>query len=1226
MRKVRFLKSKKICLVVFGLFLLCTAGLAFLRMNASAEDNLAEINPDDWRLEAFFLDIEADNGRNPVRDATWDTGELSYSNQVNRIYTLQVNYHNENMNQSYQPGELQLRVPNPFANIDKTATGFEVEAYSFGDDPIDSEDPTHDWFYNSDTYLDDGYFVFTNRVPFEAQANVEGSVQITFNLFSKQFYQIDEYPDKVVKTFTKDHIQATLNNNPEVVSNEVSFTFKRTSIYNWRHSIATIQLTPDKVYARDDFYENAGDYIWVRWRYAIETHAGARLDESHRADFIGYSDYSVTTDSIPQDVVILQKDPNISIARDDETGITTFTSSGYCTSAYFYIGYPRSIYNEAAGTNIITQDIDLNTIYSDGVDWFLMDDDEKTIDLSLYDFIYEGNVVGIEKEMNNMGTYNDSDGIYAQQLRKENIYLSASIHGAALDYTGEEYTLIINDDLLYSEDAATGETQRVSESNYYFTTIGVNPLIDANNERIGCDEYTMKVYARQRGSSDYSLKYTSTPTSCSFSSRSLGSYIADWYVEYSGLRKPVKQAYISTRFVITVPDAPDNGFIHNFARIQQTKNGVVQNVVGIESYANERTRNDVADFDLATYGSYQQRAVATMPWTFYTIPEIKRGYSATAFTNTPEYNVEDDVFYGEVRFRGAISDYNEDGYLGRWYYARDQFDSQYLHKAISLYGILPKGAVLDSTPEELIADFMPEQLTINEILGANGGRLFRSYDEAYEYFTTHMSVEITENWRNNGSTKIHYIVDFSDKPFTTFDCQHANSSRHYANAITMKAKYHITYDTYRELGLKYDFYAAIEDDWEDKSSPLIPSSWFYKDDNRYGEQYIDINENGMTNDFMAKNPATATLLPVVSSKQDITTYVKSDDDAQYNTIDTRIEPGDDYSYKLRLRNSTSRITNAVIYTNIEEAYGDNPHWSGAFLGVDTTYAESQKDNDGNPLTVKVYWSPKADAKSLSNEEDGWSEYDEATTDKTLIKSLAFQYLDMNGNPAVLPVSNYSYVLVKMRSPSDDGITTYAFNKSFSEWNPIDNLNGEIMHQITGIESNVVRVYFRQNITATAKIIWDDDCDDGNRPSELSFRLFNGDDLIEEKTINVATDDYALFEGLDIVDRENYRIEIDSIEPYIVSLDIDGDTLTYAFTATITCPSDPDPEPEPTPNPDPDPDPTPTPTPEPEPETPEEPNTPDIPNTYDSILINSMTVVLFATASVATVAYAKRRKN
>ena len=191
MRKVRFLKSKKICLVVFGLFLLCAAGLAFLRTSASAEDNLAEVNPDDWRLEAFFLDIEADNGRNPVQDATWDTGELSYSNQVNRVFTLQVNYHNENMNQSYQPGELQLRVPNPFANIDKTATGFEVEAYSFGDDPIDSENPTHDWFYNSDTYLDDGYFVFTNRVPFEAQANVEGSVQITFNLLSKQFHQID---------------------------------------------------------------------------------------------------------------------------------------------------------------------------------------------------------------------------------------------------------------------------------------------------------------------------------------------------------------------------------------------------------------------------------------------------------------------------------------------------------------------------------------------------------------------------------------------------------------------------------------------------------------------------------------------------------------------------------------------------------------------------------------------------------------------------------------------------------------------------------------------------------------------------------------------------------------------------------------------------------------------------------------------------------------------------
>ena len=1232
--------------VIFGAVLLCLAGLAIFRMSASAEDNLAEVNPEDWRLETFFLDIEADNGRTPVQDASWDTGEVSYMEEMNRVFTLQVNYHNNNMSQTYQPGELQLRVPNPFANIDKNRAGFEVKDYSFGADPIDSTKPTHDWLYNSDTYLDDGYFVFTNRVPFDAQANMEGSVQITFNLFSRQFTQIDDFRDKVVMTFTKDHIQATLNNNPEVISNEASFTYKRTSLYNWIYSRATIELVPDKVYARDDFYENASNYIWVRWRYSVDCVTGARLQDHHDDSYIGYTDYSFTTDSIPQDVVILQKDPNITITRDSETGLTTFTPTGsYYGTAYFYIGYPKSIYNEEAGTNIVTHDIDLNTVYSDTTEWIVMDSDEKTIDLSKYDFIYEGNVVGIQKEMG-VTTWVDADKVYAQHLRNESLYLSAKIYGASLDYSGEEYTLMINDDLMYSEDAATGETQRIPDTNYSFANISVNQLVDPNGEKIDCSEYSMKIYTRRRGSSNFVERFASTPTRCTVSSLVFSSYTVDWYVEYSGLHRPVERAYIVANYNITIPDAPDTGFIHNFARIQQTKNGVVQNTVGIESYANERTRNDVADYDLATYGSYQQRAVGSQPWYYYTIEKLKRGYSATVSAPTPEYDTETDAFHGEAVFQGAISDYNNRNYLGKWYYAADQFDPQYLHKAISFYAILPKGAVLDSTPEELIASFSPERyLMIDEIRDASGTKLFNSYDEAYEYYTSHTSVEITENWRNSGSTKIHFIVDFSENPFTTFNCEHTNGSRHYANAYKVKAKYHITYDTYRELGLKYDFYVAIEDDWPDKSSPLIPSSWFYKDDDRFGELYADINENGLRNDFMSKGLDTITLLPVASTRQDIITFVKSDEEPQYDTADTKIEPGADYSYKLRLRNSTSRITNAVIYTNIEEAYGNNPHWQGSFLGVDTTFAETQKDNNDNPLTIKVFWSPKADAKSLSNAEDEWQEYDEATTDKSSVKSLAFQYLDQNGDPAVLPVSNYSYVEVKMRAPDDENITTHAYNKSFSEWNPIDNLNGNIIHQITGIESNIVRVYFRQKITATAKIVWDDDCDDSNRPTELTFRLFNGDDLVEAKTINVATDSSAQFEDLDISDRENYRIEMDSISPYTIAVDTDGNTLTYTFTASIVCQPDPEPDPDPTPEPDPtpsptpdpepdpepepEPEPTPSPTPDPEPEPEPEPEPtpepqPDTPNTHDSILTNVVIITTFAGVSAVTIARLKRR--
>ena len=78
------------------------------------------------------------------------------------------------------------------------------------------------------------------------------------------------------------------------------------------------------------------------------------------------------------------------------------------------------------------------------------------------------------------------------------------------------------------------------------------------------------------------------------------------------------------------------------------------------------------------------------------------------------------------------------------------------------------------------------------------------------------------------------------------------------------------------------------------------------------------------------------------------------------------------------------------------------------------------------------------------------------TDTSKVKSLAFEYLDNEGNPAILPVNSFTYVLIKMKSPADESIKTLARMDCRTQWTALDDL-GNPVDFITGINSNVVKV-------------------------------------------------------------------------------------------------------------------------------------------------------------------------
>ena len=78
------------------------------------------------------------------------------------------------------------------------------------------------------------------------------------------------------------------------------------------------------------------------------------------------------------------------------------------------------------------------------------------------------------------------------------------------------------------------------------------------------------------------------------------------------------------------------------------------------------------------------------------------------------------------------------------------------------------------------------------------------------------------------------------------------------------------------------------------------------------------------------------------------------------------------------------------------------------------------------------------------------------TNPSLVKSLAFEYLDSNGNPAVFPANSLTYVLIKMKAPDQENVKELARMDCWTLWTAMDDFDRPVDF-ITGINSNVVKV-------------------------------------------------------------------------------------------------------------------------------------------------------------------------
>lgn len=1058
------------------LFIAVFASLFSLRAD-TVDEETGEVLTDNWELNTVFYDSTVDNGKTPLTEINWDASDGGYDEGTPRVITVQINYKNNSAVTTYQPGELEIAIPHLLYNSSSECN------YTVTTGANDDSHTGYDW----NKSYNDGTYIFTNAYNIEEKANLEGSIQLIYNITPRK-----ETPEKFLDECIHNHsreLQAVLSYNKinelneieniNIISNILTFSYTRTYIHPWNYIPYTLNKTAQKISSMDGL--PIGNYIWVKYYFTITRHSS----NTGSYPLIPATNLKIT-DIFPSECIVLNDNMEQLIAINNMyeipvANINTVVAGGNSTSVVktLLVGYPTTIYNEDNNNLNITNYAELFGKYENKSEIEKLDDSRVSLNLNNFMFNYEGDLYTISKtshsSSNHYSTFmlDKEFDFHGSSYQIDNDF-SYQIIGSAV-YTGHPLTVRLGDDLLYITDS-NGNYRRLLDDEYYLYKIALPKLRNGNNITIPYDKYEITLYVRYANSTTYLpyLKLDSSNSEGQIITFSPDEKIVGFYYEFLDLTESLK---ITTEYTnidnVEYTIKPNSniseaGKVYNFNYIQVYINGILQNQPTIDSYNNFITKDEIAQFDMQTYGTYLQRDYASINYNPYTVisPQFTKVFTSKNMSDFIQ-DADNELFTGNTSismgFRGpsgnnliAILD-NYEHYQKVYFDYKDDLVGV---SEFSIYDLLPEGMELKTTANEMLNSMSSESSYLfSGFYNLDGTKPFTTQEEFIKYMKNHSTINIIENWNNTNRTKIEWKVDLSNAPLVYI--------YEYGNALSWKINfnYSISYDSYLEHGNTWtncSYLVAYYSNGNNVNNYLRRTT----DKGTYDSEASDINENGTTSEYLSCMKVSKNITSVISTHQDVTTYVKTDQ-SNYSTGIVDASCDSEYEYKLRVRTGAADVTNLVIYTSIEEAQPKRTRWYGEFLGVDTTYAE----NKG--YTVKVWYSPNKTVGTLT-EDTSWLEYDETTVDKSKVKSLAFQYLvktdDTTGTgadaiePAVLPANSLTYVLIKMKSPADESETRLARMDCWTQWNAIDEFDQPVDF-ITGINSNVVKVALPNSIKA-----------------------------------------------------------------------------------------------------------------------------------------------------------------
>lgn len=1030
-----------------------------------SDEESEEPENDNWELGLIFYDSSVDNGKTPLTEIDWDASDGSYKEGTPRVITVQINYKNTNSVATYQPGEVKIDIDGLLKGAPRVSNKFN-RAYLRDFNIswiISANDDTHknyDWNYNASYTYDPlngqkkdniTHITFTNANIIEEKSNFEGNIQIVYTLTPNKegtdSLEVEPLEDECLHTFTN-IIFAEIKGIAK--SNNVSFDYKRIYIHPWKKFDYKVKKEASKISSFDNFPDNAQNYIWVKYNFShnIGSTYNNSVENKISYPYI-YTKHKtrVFKDTFPSECIVYNE--KLQKQEPDENNTYTFNAynnnddvsyGSYC-SRYIYVGYPKDIYNEEKENLNIQNTVELWGIYYGQNSEEKLSDDTININLGEFDFRYDGELYANYKY--NHATSSTKPNLYDKYIKEfgdiSSWYLAPEVH-----YIGKPITVKIGDDLLYATNQ-DGNYVKLTDNDYYVSEINwlYYYFLNNNNAIIESGKYECELWVRYANTQQYvkfeSFKNPSINKKWEFTN---DKKVSAFYFLINDMKEgiTVKRNYgfIDVKTCFMKKDIPEIGKIYNFSYLQiyfkdNNDNLVLQNEPELDSYNNFIT-NGIANYDMETHGTYMQRAFSYNEWIHYILPQLSTQIKALKNMNSNiTQDLRNEKFIGSFNIKAKIEGKEE-----FQKYFLDEYDNSYAVKGFKIYDLLPFGMECISTEDEIIKSLKTDRQSypFDKIFDLKGNEVNTSWLRNNIY----TDVVIKENWKNTGRTKIEIVANFKEPIYI---------NKYKDVMFSYNIFYSISYNSFLEYGNVWTNSCYV-----DKLETQKRGTTLYNP----VKDTIDINEDGNVNDNLSYSKSSTTITSIVSTHQDVQKSVKTDQN-NYSTGTVKSSYDSEYEYKLRVRIGQNDVINLVIYDSIEEyaqnpdgaivpAYGDKKHWNGEFLGIDTSYAESKG------YRVKVYYSEDVKAGNLVDD-SSWKEYSEAV-DKSKVKSLAFEYLDAEGNPAKLPANSLTYVLIKMKSPADENITSLAYNGCRTQWNALDDYDRPVDF-ITGINSNIVKV-------------------------------------------------------------------------------------------------------------------------------------------------------------------------
>lgn len=912
------------------------------------------------------------------------------------------------------------------------------------------------------------------------------------------------------------------NSFKNISTNSITLDYTRTYKHPWKKRTYTMTETALPIEGTDILPKNWEDYTWVKYSFNDTLYTSSGSTYSYPYLYVSYK-YATIKETFADDCLVISPRGNTLTPDEngvytltwDETYINSISSYSQYNNREVYVGYPKSIYNEENGNLLVTNESELWGPYGNSTrEYEYLNKSSVSINLADFGFKYPEGIISIGK------TNSSSSYMYYQNIIEDKTNKALTdfrIYPNLINTNKETYTLKVGDDILYATDLS-GNYTKLTDNEYYYKYIYFPVLYNQNWQAIPSNKYDCELWVRYANETDYTLyaefKNPSSTKNFSFKDTDEKKIVAYYFLIkdlQEGIISTSDKGYFYNQIRFMKSEIPQEGKLYNFAYTQLYKKDTEGNLIWVNqaelgNYDTLMTQMKIAEYDLETYGDYVQRDTAYDTWTYYTVKKPEVSIKVQKYNTPTQEIIQDDTnqeFTGEYKIGAVLNPYIN---LEEEYF--ESYDKNYMISGYSMYDLLPKGVTCESTEKEikesLVNNFFytkyPSSHSRYSIYYVNKDGEKLTDNEFLEMLKENIEVTITENWKGTGRTHIKVYFPF-DEPLFIFNQSYGSSSSYrYYPAVTIK--WSISYDSFIEYGNQYKSY--LYSDWESETYTYTSGSI---DNGANDKEASDINDNGLTTDYIQYSSSTISLISAVSTHQDVQKSVATDL-SDYNPKSAEASTDSPYNYKLRVRTGQNDITDLIIKDNLETAFGERDYWQGTFLGIDTSYVEDKTfyyydpsdpaANESGMVAEKIdvvpYYSTnpnetdlfETEVKSIENEDgeiveqtvfkldaDGnkirntnWQPYDE-NVDKSTVKSLAFEFLKAGTNEdAIIPSNSMVYVLINFQTPADDSIKTLAYNSCSTQWTAID-FTGEEMPYITGVTSNKTKVLLPNSVDADA---------------------------------------------------------------------------------------------------------------------------------------------------------------